>query len=139
MASNLRVLELSDVISVHSYLPLERMAVLLDELKQYGRPILMTEWLNRMENSGVRELYPLFYLERIGCWCWGMVVGKTQTHEPWNYLWNESYLQAHEVDFTKWLHDLFRPNLRPYDPREIEIIQRYNAQANQKYGNIQGK
>ena len=123
-------LALSDVISFHSYTPLERMVPQIEALRKLGRPILMTEWLNRINHSEVRELYPLFYLEKIGCYCWGFVVGKTQTHEPWESLW-EQYERDPNVpyDFTRWQHDLFRPNLRPYDPHEIELIKHYNALA----------
>ena len=126
-------LELSDVVSYHSYTPVEKMVPQIEAIQQYGRPILMTEWLNRINHSDVRELYPLFYLERIGHYCWGFVVGKTQTHEPWESLWAQ-YEKDPTVpyDFTKWQHDLFRPNLRPYDPHELEIIKRYNALAAKK-------
>lgn len=130
-----RALELSDVVSYHSYTPVENMVPQIEAIKKYNRPILMTEWLNRINHSDVRELYPLFYLERIGHYCWGFVVGKTQTHEPWESLWDQ-YAKDPTVpyDFTKWQHDLFRPNLRPYDPKELEIIKRYNALAEKREG-----
>ena len=69
-------------------------------------------------------------MENIANYCWGFVVGKTQTHEPWQHMWEQ--LDAGEkvnYDFTKWQHDLFRPNLRPYDPREIELIEHFNKLA----------
>lgn len=123
-------LELSDVISFHSYKPIEKMVPDLEALRSSGRPVLITEWLNRINHSDVRELYPLFYLERIGNYCWGFVVGRTQTNEPWESLWDQYEKNpAVPYDFTKWQHDLFRPSLRPYDPRELEIIRRYNALA----------
>ena len=111
--------------------PFENMVPQLEALKKHGRPIFITEWLNRINHSDVRELYPLFYLENISCWCWGFVVGKTQTNEPWEQLWADYYDPNKKVnyDFTKWQHDLFRANLRPYDPNEIEIIERYNKLA----------
>ncbi len=36
-------------------------------------------------------------------------------------------------DMTKWFHDLFRPSLRPYDPREIALIRRFNALADEDF------
>ena len=30
-----------------------------------------------------------------------------------------------QIDFTKWFHDLYRPNHRPYDPHETELIKRF--------------
>jgi len=38
---------------------------------------------------------------------------------------------------TKWQHDLFRPSLRPYDPREIELIKTYNKKADERFANGQ--
>ena len=134
-------LELSDIISYHSYTPYENMVPQLEALKELGRPIFITEWLNRINHSDVRELYPLFYLENISCYCWGFVVGKTQTNEPWEALWADYYNPEKNVnyDFTKWQHDLFRPNLRPYDPNELEIIKRYNKMADARFEKQQNK
>jgi len=128
-------LELSDIISYHSYTPIDKMVPQLCALRELGRPIFITEWLNRINHSDVRELYPLFYMENISCYCWGFVVGKTQTHEPWESLWADYYDPNKNVDydFTKWQHDLFRANLRPYDPRELEIIERYNKLADETF------
>lgn len=36
-------------------------------------------------------------------------------------------------DMTKWFHDLYRPSLRPYDPREIALIRRFNALADEDF------
>lgn len=33
----------------------------------------------------------------------------------------------------KWFHDLYRPNHRPYDPKEIEIIRRFTALADEDF------
>ena len=75
-------------------------------------------------------MYPLFYLLKIGCWNWGFVAGKYQTYEPWNSVW-EAYEKNPDLDydFTKWFHDLYRPNHRPYDPKEIELMKKYAALA----------
>ncbi len=127
-------LALSDIISYHSYTPIDKMIPQLCALREFGRPIFITEWLNRINHSDVRELYPMFYMENISCYCWGFVVGKTQTHEPWEQLWADYYDPSKQVnyDFTKWQHDLFRSNLRPYDPNELEIIERINKIADSK-------
>jgi hypothetical protein len=34
---------------------------------------------------------------------------------------------------TKWFHDLFRPSHRPYDPKEISLIKRFNARADEDF------
>lgn len=126
-------LELSDVISFHCYLPFREFCRQIDYLRQYDRPLLCTEWLNRLNGSGIREIFPLLYAEDIGSWCWGFVVGKTQTNEPWYGLWKEYAAgRCQDLDFTKWLHDLYRPSLLPYDPRETELIRRYAEIADRK-------
>ena len=126
-------LDLSDVVSYHNYGSYETNIQIVERLKRCGRPILNTEWLNRITHNDVDTLFPLFYLERIGCYNWGFVAGRYQTYEPWESLWRRHERgEARDVDFTKWQHDLFRPSLRPYDPREIETIRRYAAFADER-------
>ena len=128
-------LEHSDIISYHNYHSYEDNIRIIKRLKDdYGRPILNTEWLGRCLHNTVQELFPLFYLEKVGCYNWGFVAGKYQTYEPWNSTW-QSY-EANpdiDVDFTKWFHDLYRPSLRPYDPKEIDIIKRYSRLADEDF------
>lgn len=120
------IAENSDIISYHSYGTYDSNIRIIKQLKEYGRPILNTEWLARMIHNTVEEMFPLFYLEKIGCWNWGFVAGLYQTYEPWNGVW-QRYEQgkANDVDFRVWFHDLYRPSLHPYDPHEIELIQKY--------------
>lgn len=123
-------LENSDIISYHDYGSYEKNINIIKLLKTLERPIINTEWLARCMHNTVQEMFPLFYLEKIGCTCWGFVAGKYQTYEPWNSVWDQ-YEQNPDLDwdFTKWFHDLYRPSLRPYDPKEIEIIKRFCALA----------
>ncbi|MBQ8510957.1 MAG: cellulase family glycosylhydrolase [Clostridia bacterium] len=129
-----RALELSDIISFHNYHDYETNVLLIEQLKRYGRPMLNTEWLNRILDNNVAELYPLFYLEKIGCYNWGFVAGKYQTYEPWESLWQmvDAGKGAH-LDLTKWQHDLMRPSLRPYDPAEVDLIRRFNRRADERF------
>lgn len=123
--------ELSDVISYHCYGDYEKQVCLIKDLKRlYGRPLFNTEWLARVCHNDVFSAYPLFYLEDVGNTCWGFVAGKYQTYEPWEGMWKSVEKGGGKGwDFTKWLHDLYRPSHRPYDPREIELIKKYNAKA----------
>jgi hypothetical protein len=53
--------DLSDVISFHSYLPY---SLLVEELYYHlkdGRPVLLTEWLHRINHNNIFEIYPLLY------------------------------------------------------------------------------
>ena len=133
-------LENSDLISYHFYRDYERHVRLIKWLKEQGRPILNTEWLGRCLHNDIFSLIPLFYLEKIGCYNWGFVAGKYQTYEPWEGTW-QRYANGTEtdVDFTKWFHDLYRPNLRPYDPKEIDLIQRFCALAEKDFEREQKK
>ena len=126
--------ENSDIISYHSYSDYMTNVHIIRELKKLGRPILNTEWLARCLGNTVQEMFPLFYLEKIGCYNWGLVAGKYQTYEPWNGIW-EQYEKDPNLnwDFTKWFHDLFRPNHRPYDPKEIEIIKECCRMADEDF------
>ena len=127
-------LDNSDIISYHFYGNYTEHIKLIKRLKKQGRPIMNTEWLGRCFGNDVFSLFPLFYLERIGCYNWGFVAGKYQTYEPWESTWEAYYNGVNRnVDFTKWFHDLYRPNHRPYDPREIELIKEFCALADEDY------
>jgi hypothetical protein len=123
-------LELSDIISFHNYDSPEKFACCLRYMKRYNRPIFCTEWLHRIKHNDVKDIYPMLFLDNVANYCWGFVLGKTQTNEPWEDLWADYEADnTVDYDFTLWQHDLFRPNLRPYNPKEIEIITEMNAEA----------
>ncbi len=123
-------LELSDVISFHSYQSYEKLVAEIRFLQKFNRPMFQTEWLHRINHNTVQEVYPLLYLANVSNYCWGFVVGKTQTNEPWDVMWEQwDRGENRGYDFTKWQHDLFRPNLRPYDPAEIVLIEKFNRLA----------
>lgn len=123
-------LELSDVISFHSYQSYEKLVAEIRFLQKFNRPMFQTEWLHRINHNTVQEVYPLLYLANVSNYCWGFVVGKTQTNEPWDVMWEQwDRGENRGYDFTKWQHDLFRPNLRPYDPGEIVLIEKFNRLA----------
>lgn len=121
-------LENSDIISYHNYNSYENNIEELKILKKFGRPIINTEWLNRCGENTVEAMFPLFYLEKIGRYNWGFVAGKYQTFEPWNWIW-DSYKENPKAydnfDFTKWFHDLYRPNHNPYNPKETNLIKKF--------------
>jgi len=120
--------ELSDVISFHCYKPFPEFVLTVERLKNdYGRPLLCTEWLNRIEHNDVADVYPLLYLERIGSFPWGLIAGYSQTYEPWGCYFFD--LANPKFDVTKWQHDLYRFNGHPYDPAEIELIKKFNRIA----------
>ena len=126
--------DLSDIVSFHCYSPLTTMVQMIKRIRTYGRPMVNTEWLGRCLHNTVFEIFPLFYLERIGCYNWGFVAGKYQTYEPWNGSWQAYDADPKvDIDFTKWFHDLYRPNHRPYDPHEIELIRQFCELADRDF------
>ena len=134
--------ELSDIVSYHCYQPYEGQVQTIARLRRhYGRPLVNTEWLARIRGNDVFSAYPLYYLERIGCTCWGFVAGKYQTYEPWESMWRDLEADTPESrtwDMTKWFHDLYRPSLRPYDPKETDLIRRFNALADEDFARDAG-
>ena len=98
--------------------------------------MMNTEWLHRIWHNNIEQLFPLFYEENIGCFNWGFVTGKSQTREPWEWLFNAyDKGKGRDWDFSKWQHDLVRPNLRPYDFKEYEIIKEITLKADNDFKN----
>ncbi len=127
-------LDNSDIITYHCYGKYNDHIKIIKRLKREGRPIMNTEWLGRCLHNTVFEVFPLFYLENIGCYNWGFVAGKYQTYEPWEGTWQRfAECPREDFDFTKWFHDLYRPNHRPYDPREIEVIKMFCREADRDF------
>lgn len=128
---------LSDIVSYHCYGDYEcQIRVIRLLRKRFGRPLINTEWLARIFHNDVFSSYPLFYIEGVGCTCWGFVAGRYQTYEPWESTWRqvEKGTPASKTwDLTKWFHDLYRPSLRPYDPKEIDLIKRFNGLADEDF------
>ncbi len=129
-----RALELSDVISFHNYGSYVTNIEIVESFKLCGRPMLDTEWLHRIFHNDVFQIYPMLYANKIGSYNWGFVAGKYQTYEPWEGIWQTiENGGGKDYDMTKWQHDLMRPNLRPYDPREIELIKHFNKKADERF------
>jgi hypothetical protein len=86
----------SDIISFHNYEGLKSLGEDVQLLEREQRPLLCTEWLRRLEwrkpapepesLSLFHTHLPFFFEKRIGCYQWGLVNGKTQTHVPWGSL-----------------------------------------------------
>ncbi len=110
-------LELSDVISFHSYGNLETTEAAISKLKTYGRPIFCTEWLHRPNGSLFQTHIPLFSRERIGSYIWGLVLGKTQTNLSWGTMTGKP-----DAAPTLWQHDVLREDGSGYDIEEVQYL-----------------
>lgn len=107
----------SDIVTFHSYMPPAVLDSRIKSLAAAGRPVICTEWLNRGRGSTVSGCLPVFVRNGVGCMHWGLVNGRTQTHLNWGH-------RPGQADPAVWQHDLFRPDLTPYDLREVEQFKR---------------
>jgi hypothetical protein len=117
---DLKAFELSDIISFHAYCSPERLIHIIENLEPYERPILCTEWMARQAGSRIKDQLPIFHRENIGCYQWGFVNGKTQTHIPWPAYLHQ--LPDYSENSAEWFHDLLGPNGRPYSEDEVALI-----------------
>ncbi len=112
---NGRQIALSDIVSYHAYTDHEGMKQAITRHKAHGRPVVCTEWMARLRGSRWDTDLPLLKQERVGCYCWGLVNGRTQAQYPW---WSQRGAPEPET----WFHDLLRQDGSPYDPAEIAVI-----------------
>jgi hypothetical protein len=108
--------ENSDVITYHDYDPLEEHLARIERLRQYGKPLICTEYMARKRNSTFATIMPMLRKENIGAINWGLVSGKTNTI----YAWDTPVESGAEPDL--WFHDIFRSDGTPYRQEEISLI-----------------
>lgn len=110
----------SDIATFHAYWKAEHVERFIDYLTVLDRPMLCTEWMARAVDSKIDDQLQLFHDRKIGCFQWGLVQGRTQTHLPWP----ADLVRAHggSSDASIWFHDLLYPDGRPYDEDEVAKI-----------------
>lgn len=116
---NRLMLSESDVISFHSYLDAERVANRIRELREFERPMLLTEYMSRGSGSTFEAILPLVKEQKVGAFNWGFVSGKTQTIYPW-----DSWVREYEDEPEEWFHDVLREDGAPYREEEVSLIRR---------------
>ena len=107
----------SDIITFHQYDHIGRVRQVVETLKREDRPMINTEWLNRVLDNLVQENLPLYHDEGIGSYSWGLVAGKSQHFLPWDDLW-----QRRDLPLNRWQHDLFDTFHTPYDREELCLM-----------------
>ncbi|HLP37699.1 cellulase family glycosylhydrolase [Lacibacter sp.] len=128
----------ADVHSIHNYSGPKRIKELIVEYKKDGRPVLMTEWLARTQNSTVQDILPILKEEKVAAVNWGFVSGESGTVWPWRsrrdendkpISVNEQRAKGKVVkpgepfpEPELWFHDLFRTNGTPFSKEEIKIF-----------------
>ncbi|MFO8001463.1 MAG: cellulase family glycosylhydrolase [Marinilabilia sp.] len=112
----------SDIISYHNYSGPDDHKAAIDSLKQYGRPLVCTEYMARKHNSLFRNIMPMLKDEKVGAINWGLVDGKTNT----KYAWDEKIPDGSEPSL--WFHDIFRSDGTPYRQEEVDLIKSLTMQ-----------
>ena len=122
--------ENSDVITFHTY-EAEKLDPTIQRLKEFKRPIMCTEYMAREFGTTFEFSLPIFKRENIGCYNWGLVAGKSQTHFGWSTIL-ELQKRKEKGDFLndldeipepqEWFHDIFRKDGTPYKESEINFI-----------------
>ena len=109
-------LDNSDIITYHNYNNIADHQQAVDSLKQFGRPMICTEYMARHLNSTFQEIMPMLKAENIGAINWGLVAGKTNTI----FKWSEPLPETDEPPM--WFHDIFRKDGTPYLQEEVDAI-----------------
>jgi hypothetical protein len=112
-------LEQSDIISFHCYDPIDTLKTRIEPLRNFGRPLVCTEFMARPRGSTFDPILAYFKDQNIGGYCWGFVSGKSQTIYPW-----DSWQSAYEAEPKVWFHDIFRTDGTPFDEAEVAYIRK---------------
>lgn len=108
----------SDIVTFHCYAPKEETEKAMNNYLKLGRPVICTEWMNRVAKSTIIDILPEFKKVQVGCMLWGLVNGKTQTHLCWGH-------RPEHLPYTReWQHDIFKGDYSPYKVEEIDQIKR---------------
>ena len=118
-------IEQSDIITFHNYGWPEEFQRRIDELQQFHRPVICTEYMARGVGSLIDTILPIARKDNVGAINWGLVAGKTQTYLPWDS-WQRPYVTVHPAI---WFHDLFYPDGTPYRESEVNLIHRLASES----------
>ncbi|MCD6304219.1 MAG: cellulase family glycosylhydrolase [Planctomycetes bacterium] len=118
-------IERSDIMTFHCYASPRVFRGRAESVLKYHRPVICTEYLNRYSGCTFQAVLPYMKAKRIGAINWGLVAGRIQTQYPWS-----SWKHPLPAEPKVWPHDLLRPNGRPFDPAEVELIRRLTGRGN---------
>jgi hypothetical protein len=121
-------LEMSDVISFHSYEDPVKFEQRIQSLLRYKRPILCTEYMARGNGSTFQGSMPIGRKYNVAMINWGLVAGKTQTYLPWDS-WQLPYTDREPAI---WFHEVFRSDGIPYKAEEVDFIRKITGKTRAK-------
>jgi hypothetical protein len=119
-------IEHSDVISFHNYDGPAELEKRILWLRRYNRPLLCTEYMARGNGSTFKGSLPILKKYRVAAINWGFVMGKTQTHLPWDS-WKQPYVNGREPEV--WFHEIFKQDGTPYRQDEVDLIRELTGVA----------
>jgi hypothetical protein len=70
--------------------------------------------------SRIGDHLPVFHRQKIGCFQWGLVQGRTQTHLPWPAIKDMSETLRASPD--EWFHDVIGADGEAYDRNELDLV-----------------
>jgi len=120
----------SDIITFHTYEG-EKLQETIDKLRNYGRPLICTEYMAREFGSTFEFSLPIFKTNNVGCFNWGLVAGKSQTHFGWSTILDlkkkkdegDYILEGEDIPEPEvWFHDILRKDGSAFNDSEIEFI-----------------
>lgn len=125
-------LKQSDVITFHCYdgKALEK-TIVQHQASHSGRPVVCAEYMARELGTTFQHSLPIFKKHQVGCFNWGLVAGKSQTHFNWKTVEGMEKLKAEGAvlrpgdpipEPALWFHDIFRIDGTPFDRKEIDFI-----------------
>ena len=127
--------ENSDVITFHTYEG-EKLQETIDRLAKYERPLLCTEYMAREFGSTFEFSLPIFKENNVGCFNWGLVAGKSQTHFGWSTILDlkkkkeaGEFLEDGDAipEPAIWFHDILRADGTPYCEDEVNFIKQITS------------
>jgi hypothetical protein len=118
-------IQMSDVISFHSYDKPEVFEKKVLSLQQYHRPLLCTEYMARGNGSTFQGTLPIAKKYNVAAINWGLVAGKTQTYLPWDS-WQHPYTDREPAI---WFHEIFRTDGTPYNADETAFIKQMTGRG----------
>ena len=125
--------EKSDIITFHAY-ESTKLQKIIDELLELKRPIICTEYMAREFGTTFDFCLPIFKKNNIGCFNWGFVAGKSQTHFGWDTILklkegvkNKDFILDTEniPEPEIWFHDIFRKDGSAFDEIEVSFIKNF--------------
>lgn len=122
--------ENSDVITFHTYEG-DKLEPTIKRLEKLKRPLICTEYMAREFGTTFEFSLPIFKKNKVSCFNWGLVAGKSQTHFGWDTI-AEIKAKKEKQDFLRegdeipepvnWFHDIFRIDGTAYDDKEVGFI-----------------